>query len=82
MSRRRKNRASDAGRPAKTNEPSAAEEFDAYGVTRTVFAFAGMGALMGLLVGGTLLGFPIAISTTIVGGIAGGVLGRYVKTDL
>jgi membrane associated rhomboid family serine protease len=82
MSRRQRNRANDAGRPAERNDSAAAEGFDAYGVTRTVFAFAGMGALMGLLVGGTVLGFPIAISTTIVGGIAGGVLGRYVKTDL
>ncbi len=80
MSRRQRKFGRGDGRQTEENEPAPAA-LDEYGVTRTVFAFAGMGALIGLLVGGTVLGFPIAISSTILGGIGGGILGKFVKTD-
>ena len=43
----------------------------------TALAFGSVGALFGLFVGYAVLGFPICISTTIVGGVFGASLGRY-----
>jgi len=43
----------------------------------TALACASLGALFGLFVGYEVLGFPICIATTIVGGVFGGSLGRY-----
>jgi membrane associated rhomboid family serine protease len=50
-------------------------------VLRPVIAFAGMGALLGMLVGGTTVGFPIAIASAIIGAIGGGILGKFLKID-
>jgi membrane associated rhomboid family serine protease len=80
--KRRKNIASDDRRQEDdADNQDLANTFDEYGLSRTVFAFAGMGALMGLLLGGTTVGFPTAISSTIVGAVGGALLGRYMKTD-
>ncbi len=81
MKGRRKEFSNSDRRLDETDHRGTSDLFEEYGLSRTVFAFAGMGALMGLLVGGTTMGFPIAISSTIVGGIGGGILGKYVKTD-
>jgi hypothetical protein len=43
----------------------------------TALACGSVGALFGLFVGYAVLGFPICISTTIVGGVFGASLGRY-----
>lgn len=81
MKRRKSNATNDRRRKDDTDKQDIANAFDEYGLSRTVFAFAGMGALMGLLVGGTTMGFPTAVSATIVGAVGGAVLGRYMKTD-
>ena len=43
----------------------------------TALAFGSVGALFGLFVGYYVFDFPICISTTIVGGVFGASLGRY-----
>jgi hypothetical protein len=43
----------------------------------TALACGSLGALFGLFVGFEVFGFPICISTTIVGGVFGASLGRY-----
>jgi hypothetical protein len=48
---------------------------------RPALAFAGMGALVGTLLGATTVGFPIVIASTIIGAIAGGILGTFIKFD-
>jgi hypothetical protein len=48
---------------------------------RPVLAFAGMGALVGMLVGGTTVGFPIVIASTVLGAVGGGILGSFLKID-
>jgi len=54
-------------------------EFYGYGISRTMLACAGMGATMGMLVGGTTFGVPTAIVAAIIGAIGGGVLGRFIE---
>ena len=46
-------------------------EFYGYGISRTMLACAGMGATMGMLVGGTTFGVPTAIFAAIIGAIGG-----------
>jgi hypothetical protein len=43
----------------------------------TALACGSVGALSGLFLGFEVFGFPICISTTIVGGVFGASLGRY-----
>jgi len=43
----------------------------------TALACGSVGALFGLFVGYAVFGFPICISTAIVGGVFGASLGRY-----
>jgi membrane associated rhomboid family serine protease len=81
MKRRKSIATDDRRQKDDSDKQDIAKEFDEYGLSRTVFAFAGMGALMGLLVGGTTMGFPTAVSSTIVGAVGGAILGRYMKTD-
>jgi membrane associated rhomboid family serine protease len=54
-------------------------EFYGYGISRTMLACAGMGATMGMLVGGTTFGVPTAIVAAIIGAIGGGALGRFIE---
>ncbi len=54
-------------------------EFYGHSISRTMLACAGMGATMGMLVGGTTFGVPTAIAAAIIGAIGGGVLGRFVE---
>ena len=54
-------------------------EFYGYGISRTMLACAGIGATMGMLVGGTTFGVPTAIVAAIIGAIGGGVLGRFIE---
>jgi outer membrane lipoprotein SlyB len=54
-------------------------EFYGYGISRTMLACAGMGATMGMLVGGTTFGVPTAIVAAVIGAIGGGVLGRFIE---
>ncbi len=49
-------------------------EFYGYGISRTMLACAGIGATMGMLVGGTTFGVPTAIVAATIGAIGGGVL--------
>jgi hypothetical protein len=39
--------------------------------------FASAGAIAGAILGGTALGFPALIASTVVFGLAGGVLGAF-----
>ena len=80
-SRLRRTPATEDRRLNEVEQHETEDGFDAYGKSRAIFAFAGMGALLGLLLGGTTVGFPIAIASTIIGGVGGGILGRYLKTD-
>lgn len=43
----------------------------------TALACGSLGALLGLFLGFEMFGFPICISSTIVGGVFGASLGRY-----
>ena len=54
-------------------------EFYGYGISRTMLACAGMGATMGMLVGGTTFDVPTAIFAAIIGAIGGGALGRGIE---
>ena len=54
-------------------------ELFGHSVSRTILACAGMGATMGMLVGGTTVGVPTAIAAAVVGSIGGGILGRFVE---
>ena len=54
-------------------------EFYGYSISRTMLACAGMGATMGMLVGGTTFDVPTAIAAAIIGAIGGGVLGRFIE---
>jgi hypothetical protein len=54
-------------------------ELFGHSISRTILACAGMGATMGMLVGGTTFGVPTAIAAAIIGAIGGGVLGRFVE---
>jgi membrane associated rhomboid family serine protease len=54
-------------------------EFYGYGISRTMLACAGMGATMGMLVGGTTFGVPTGIVAAIIGAIGGGALGRFIE---
>ena len=46
-----------------------------------VMVFAGVGAILGAVLGGAALGFPALIASTIVFGLAGGVLGAFSKPE-
>ena len=80
MQRRSKNRANNEGRFNETEKRTVASNA-VFGISTTVVACAGSGALLGVLLGGTTVGFPIAIASTIVGGIGGAILGKYVDTN-
>jgi hypothetical protein len=54
-------------------------EFYGHSISRTMLACAGMGATMGMLVGGTTFGVPTAIAAAIIGAIGGGVLGHFIE---
>ncbi len=54
-------------------------DFHRYSISRTMIACAGMGAMMGTLVGGTNFGVPTAICAAVIGGIGGAVLGRFIE---
>jgi hypothetical protein len=54
-------------------------ELDEFGVSRTVLACAGMGATMGMLLGGTLLGVASAVVAAIIGTLGAGILGHFVE---
>ena len=54
-------------------------EFYGYSISRTMLACSGMGATMGMLVGGTTFGVPTAIAAAIIGAIGGGVLGHFIE---
>ena len=56
-------------------------ELFGHSVSRTILACAGMGATMGMLVGGTTFGLPTAIATAVVGAIGGGILGRFIEWE-
>ena len=80
MQRRPKNRTNYNGR-FDEGEAHRVSSGAVFGVSATVVACAGSGALLGVLLGGTTVGFPIAIASTIVGAIGGAILGRYVDTN-
>ena len=42
-----------------------------------VYIFAGVGAVLGGIMGASVMGFPPAIGAIVVGALAGGVLGFY-----
>jgi hypothetical protein len=42
-----------------------------------VTIFAGVGAIAGAILGGAVLGFPALIASTVVFGLAGGILGAF-----
>jgi hypothetical protein len=46
-------------------------------ISPKVSIFAGVGAIAGAVLGGVVLGFPALIASTIVFGLAGGILGAY-----
>jgi hypothetical protein len=46
-------------------------------ISPKVMIFAGAGAIVGAILGGAVLGFPALIASTIVFGLAGGVLGAF-----
>ena len=54
-------------------------ELHEFGVSRTVLACAGMGATMGMLLGGTLLGVASAVAAAIIGTLGAGILGHFVE---
>jgi hypothetical protein len=60
----------------RTSRPAVKRESDAL-LSITALAYGSVGALFGLFVGYAVFGFPICISTTIVGGVFGASLGRY-----
>jgi hypothetical protein len=49
------------------------------GISRTVLACAGMGATMGMLLAGTVLGFTTAVTAAIIGALGAGILGHFVE---
>jgi hypothetical protein len=46
-------------------------------LSTTALAWASLGALLGLFFGAELVGFPMCIASTVIGGIFGATLGRY-----
>ena len=46
-------------------------------ISPKVMIFGGAGAIIGAILGGAVLGFPALIASTIVFGLAGGVLGAF-----
>jgi hypothetical protein len=56
-------------------------ELDEFGVSRTVLACAGMGATVGMLLAGTLLGVAPAITAAIIGALGAGILGHFVEPN-
>jgi hypothetical protein len=46
-------------------------------ISPKVTIFAGVGAIAGAILGGAVLGFPALIASTVVFGLAGGVLGAF-----
>ena len=46
-------------------------------ISPKVMVFAGVGAIAGAILGGAVLGFPALIGSTVVFGLAGGVLGAF-----
>jgi membrane associated rhomboid family serine protease len=63
------------------NEPDDRSASNSLALFRRVLAFAGMGALLGMLLGATTVGFPIVIASTIIGAIGGAILGAFIKFD-
>ena len=46
-------------------------------LSTTALAWASLGALVGLFFGAEIVGFPMCIASTIIGGIFGATPGRY-----
>jgi hypothetical protein len=46
-------------------------------ISQKVMIFAGAGALVGAMLGLAALGFPAAVASTVVFGLAGGILGSF-----
>jgi len=55
------------------------EDEDEVLLSTAALGWASLGALLGLFFGAATVGFPICISSTVIGGIFGGVLGRYLR---
>lgn len=46
-------------------------------ISQKVMIFAGVGAVLGAVLGGAVLGFPAAVASTVVFGLCGGILGSF-----
>ncbi len=46
-------------------------------ISQKVMIFGGVGAVLGAILGAAALGFPAAIASTVVFGLAGAILGSF-----
>jgi len=60
-----------------TRRPSMSTNIGEGEISPKVMVFAGVGAIAGAILGGAALGFPALIASTVVFGLAGGVLGAF-----
>ncbi|MGA8170843.1 MAG: hypothetical protein WB816_08440 [Methylocystis sp.] len=55
------------------------EEEDEVLFSAAALGWASVGALLGLFIGAATVGFPVCIASTVLGGIFGAGLGRYLR---
>ena len=61
------------------NENEKGKEEDEVIISTAALGWASVGALLGLFLGAAIVGFPICIASTAIGGVFGGALGRYLR---
>lgn len=50
-------------------------------MTRNAYIFGGVGAVLGGILGGGVVGFPSAIGAIVVGALLGGILGSFIAKE-